>query len=687
VFSSVHPRVGEGSEGHCISQEPIALSKFAGDMGDDGGDVATRNAILWSCLILIAVLLAGCSGTNNLTLQNPPAPSEASVSIAFDPTPTASISLVQAATFTAVVSDDPSNAGVDWVLLCQSGMNCGTISPLHTASSHPVSYKPPPSITGNNQVVSIEAFASANHSSNISTKLAVTGFASNLKGTYVFATQGADGNTGGPYQIAGVVVLDGNGNVTGGEQTFADTLLSVSDTITGGSYYIGPDGRGTLTINTADQNIGQAGIENLGFVFLSSSQAIIETLDNPNLSQFSNEMSTGTLQSQTSKAAPTGGYAFVVNGEDIGTDPLAIGGVLNIDSPNAISGKGSIVDEDDASIGLNPSVKPTGTLTTPDAFGSLKFNLTTSFASSLQFTGYIVDSTHIKLVESDINGTGGGFGATSGVAVGQGAATGTFTSTSAFSGTYVFAIYGDDPTLIPLSLASDGQFTADGAGNLNTGYDDEVLSSAAVVISDSFTGTYTVDPSGTGRVDTGSSINFSNPSNGAGPELIFYLTGNGNAPLVLDADDNINSLADGSIGAGQTYLQSSPPFSFNGKFGVSFIQTGGITDNSATGQITANENAGTLSGVVDTTAGVQFSFAPSPDTPLTGTFSAIPNTGRFTGTLTNAFFPASVDGVIAVAFYPVNPNLILFIETDYNDSNVLTSGYFATRTTVCPTCQ
>jgi hypothetical protein len=640
---------------------------------------------LSASLVAIVLLLASCGSSNNLTLQNPTAPASSSPTIAFNPAPAKTISLAATATFTAVVSNDPTNAGVDWVLLCQSGTNCGTLAPLHTASAKPSTYTPPSSISGNSQTITVEAFATANHNANVNTALTLTAFASNLKGTYVFATQGEDAVSLGPYQIAGVIVLDGNGNVTSGEQTFADALLSVSDTITGGSYYIGPDGRGTLTINTADQNIGQLGIENLGLVFLSSSQALIQTLDNPNLSQFSNELSTGTLQLQTSTAAPTKGYAFQVNGGDISTNSLAMGGILNIDSTNAISGNGSVIDEVDAATGLTPSVTPTGTLTNPDSFGKVQFSLTASFASTLQFTGYIVNSQRIQLIESDINGSGGGFGATAGIAIGQGATTGTFTSNSALSGNYVLDIFGEDYDEVPLSLASDGQFTADGAGNLTNGYDDEVLSQAGVVISDSFTGIYAVDPSGTGRVDTESSITFT--VNGPGPELIFYLTGNGNPPLVLDADINPDSIADGSIGSGFVFPQSAPPFSFNGKFGTTYIQTGQSLENSATGQITANGSAGTLSGVVDTNVGFELTIVPNPDTTLTGTFGAIPTTGRFTGTLTNTFFPAATTEVIAVAYYPVSPSQILFIETDFLNSQVLTFGYFASRTVVCPTCQ
>jgi hypothetical protein len=571
-----------------------------------------------------------------------------------------------------VVSNDPSNAGVDWSLLCQGNNNCGTLLPLHTASGAGATYTPPSTISGNSQTFTIEAFATANPSKNVVAPISVTGFASSLKGTYIFETKGIDAN--GPFQLAGVIILDGNGGITSGEQTHSDVLLSVADAITGGSYSIGPDGRGTLTINTVDQTIGQQGVENLSLVYLSNSQAFIATFDNPNLPP-SFETSSGTLDLQTSTAAPTGGYAFAVNGTDMSAQPMAIGGIFKIDSPNAISGTGSVADQDDAGT-VFPNATLSGTLTGPDAFGSLKLNLTAAFTPApIQFTGYIVDGQHIKLIESDVNGSGTGFGSTAGLATGQGAATGTFTSNSAFSGSYVFGILGQDLSAQPSSLASVGEFTADASGNLNTGYNDELLDGLGVEISDSFTGTYTVDPSGTGRVD--SSINFS--VNGPGPELIFYLTGNGNPPMVLDADVNL-----GALGVGMANPQAASPFTFNGKYGLNFVQSFESLENHGTAQITANGASDTLSGVID----INLSFSAQPNTPLTGTFATIASNGRSTGGLTNTFFPTpgTEPSTIAVAFYVVDASHVYVIETDSLTSGELSFGYFAVRSAVCSGC-
>ncbi len=629
----------------------------------------------WILLFLLVVAIAvstGCGGSTT-NIQNPPAPATTPISIAFTPAPVVSLNLASTTTFTAVVNNDPSDAGVDWALLCQNNTNCGTLSPLHTVSGAMATYAPPTSISGNAQAVTIEAFATADHSRNVISSLSVTAFASNLKGNYVFQVQGEDANS--PFSLAGVIVLDGNGGITSGEQTLSDSLVSLSDSITGGSYYIGADGRGTITINTSDQSIGQQGVENLSLVFLSNSRALIATLDNPTLPQQSFEISSGTLDLQTSQTVPSGGYAFAVNGIDINSQPIAMGGVLKIDSPNTISGAGSVADLDDAG-SLTPNATISGAVTNPDALGSLKFNLTSEFAPSLQFTGYIVDATHIKLIESDNQGPGIGFGATAGMAIGQGSATGTFTSNSSFSGTYVFDIVGQDLSGLPVtSLASIGQFSADSSGNLTNGFNDEFLSGLGVDLSDSFIGTYIVDPSGTGRVD--SSINFSH--NGAGPELIFYLTGNGNPPLVLDADANL-----GSIGTGFAHLQTTPPFSFSGQYGVEYIQSSGITENTATGQVTADGTSNTVSGIVDT----NLNFSPQPNTPISGTFAAIPSSGRSSGSLANTFFPTptGTPNTVSLAYYVVDPSLVFFIETDSATSGELSFGYFEARSPVCPGC-
>jgi hypothetical protein len=639
----------------------------------------------WIQLLLstaVASALVGCGGGSSTAVQNPPAPPKTKVAIGFQPAPTQSIFVNGSATLTAVVKNDSSNAGVDWFLPCPIGNNCGQLSPLHTESAKSVTYTPPPSIPGNSQTFTIEAFATIDHSSNILTPITVNGFAGGFKGTYVLQTFGVDqdpitGNFGN-YQFAAAVVLDGNGKITSGEQTYSNTSRSVSDTITGGSYYLGADGRGTLTLNTADQNLGQQGEEFFSVAFLSSSQAFIAKIDDPVNTQFaSNETSSGTMDLQTSKPALTGGYAFAVNGSDILLEAMAVGGVMNIDSPNTISGPGSVADQDLVGT-LTARAQLSGTVSNPDAFGRVQFDLTTDFGS-MQFMGYIVDGVHIKLVESD-NGTGAGFGSTGGLAIAQGSATGTFKDNTAFSGTYVFGISGEDLTSTATfgSLASAGVFTADGSGKLTDGFNDKFVGYVGVTTSDSFTGKYKVDATGTGRVN--STIKFPHPRLEPGANFTFYLTGNGNPPLILDADGDLINFGPVGLGTGVAYPQPAPSTAFSGKYGLSFTQNNSGSEDDASGLMNVDGTTKTLAGIADTNA----FFVTGFDTALTGTFqsSQLSPSNRLPGITSNQYFTLD----LPMAYYIIDANHGLFVETDTVDSGTVTLGYFATRNPVCPTC-
>jgi hypothetical protein len=651
--------------------------------------VATRR---WTDFLLPAAMistLAACGGGSTANVQNPPAPPASQVSITFNPAPAASIAINTTAPLTAVVSNDPSNAGVDWSLTCPSTGNCGSLSALHTSSGQATSYTPPATFSGNNQTVQIVAFATADHNQNVVAPITVTAFAASLKGKFVLQAQGIDASLE-PYQFAGAIVLDGNGGVTSGEQSInffdqnpdVNALVSRSDPVTGGNYFLGADGRGTITLNTGDPDVGANGVETFSFVYLSSSQALIAQMD-------FTESATGTMDLQTSAAAPSGGYAFVVGGTDIATQsPTAFGGVFNVDSPDNISGAGSVTDQNLAGT-LTVKQTLSGTLSNPDSFGAVTINLTVPgfpTATAFQFIGYVVDATHIKLIESD-NSSGAGSGATGGVAIGQGSATGTFQDSTAFSGTYVFGVVGVDLTgFTPSTYTSAGLFTADGSGDLTNGFTDTFLQqsgaqeNAGAQISAAFSGSYLVDTKGTGRVHVVFSHPSPRPVPGIEPEFFFYLTGNGNPPLVLDGSDGIFNYP--SLGTGVAYPQSAADLTFSGRYGFSFVQQNG-GENDGTGQMTSTPSTGTLSGFADNNSG----FNPTFNNPISGTFAPPASNGIFAGTLNGQafeFFPFTAD------FYVIDSSHGFFIETDLVNPNsatgVVSLGYYAARTPVCAGC-
>lgn len=655
--------------------------------------MATRQWIYFLLPAAMLLLMAGCSSSNT-NVQNAPPPVTKSVAIAFQPAPPASVAINTTASLTAVVTNDPSNSGVDWSVECAlpvtgTSSPCGSLSASHTASGTPVTYTPPTTFPGSSLPVTILAFATAAHTQNAVAGLVVTGFTAMLKGTYVLQAQGMDSGFN-PYQFAGVVILDGKGNIASGEQTlnFFDpnpsAYVSKPDAITGGSYFLGIDGRGTLNINTTDQDLGANGTELFTFVFLSSSQALITALPTSTLSI----AATGTMDLQSSSVtAPSAGYAFVMSGTDTFSGaPTAFGGIFNIDSPNTISGNGSVGDQNFAGTVVDSSTV-TGTVLNPDPYGAVTISLTIPLFSSgvYQFTGYIVDATHIKLIESDT----GGIGSTIGLAIGQGSATGTFTDDTSFAGTYVFGVPGQDLTnsssYFPDSATSVGVFTADGAGNFTSGISDTFLQenslegTAGAQISASFGGLYSVTHPGDGHVRAAFTHFSPEPIGNFTPLFFFFLTGNGNPALVLASGD-INY---GFLGAGIAYPQAAAPVTYGGTYGVNIVQQNGGLLNAGEGPMAATASAGTLSGLLD----IDTNFLPSLDTPFTGTFAAAPDAnGRSSGTFTGPF----VFSPFAAEYYAIDSGHGFFVETDLTNviapTGVVSLGYYTPRTPACSGC-
>jgi len=602
----------------------------------------------WALGLATAVALlglAGCGKSSGGAGVTPPPP----ITIAFQSAPPTSVLVGSAPVpITAVVTNDAASRGVDWLLTCTGGGDCGSLMPLHTDSGSATIYTPPANVSGSSITVNIVAFASSDHASNVPASLSVASLNGNFSGTYVFDVSAASG--GFPYHFAGVLVADGSGLITGGELT---DFAPMPDPITSGTYQVGGDGRGTILLT-----LSSGSTVNFSFVLLSSSHALLNETDG-----FFGGTGTGTIDLQTSVAAPSGAYAFVLSGNAVDptftlpNQPEALGGILNIDAPGTISGSGSVADENlNGATTLNAPL--TGVVSQPDSLGAIALTLSSGLsAGPIQLTGYIVDSKNIKLAGFPDPNTGAGY-YVGGSALGQGSAAGTFHGNSVFSGPNVYGILGQRQSMTAAgegpfwaSAAWAGSFSADGAGHLTGGLADQNV--GGVVVIDTLAGTYSVDASGTGRVTA--TTNFG--SAGPGPQFVFYLTGNGGPTLVLDTDAT-------GTGGGIVYPQASGAPSFAGAYGLKF-DAGDGTD--ASGQMNADGVAGTLTGLSSTDA-----FGGSA--PLMGTFALSAST-RFDGTLTLT----SLGGVVTNtgAFYIADPTQGFFIE---NDGVQVSLGYFAAQT-------
>jgi hypothetical protein len=520
----------------------------------------------------------------------------AGVSVSFAATPPAALTINDTFPLTAVVTGDSKNAGVTWSVAC-GAVACGTLNPTSTASNAATTYTAPAAIpTGN--TVKVTATSVTDNTKSVSATITIVGPAL-ADGTYIYNGSGEDGN-GVLYYAGAFTVL--NGAVTGGEHDFLDQVNAGSDTITaaGSSVTTQPEGSVEIILNTGDPNFGDSGVFTLRGAKVSAARMQLTEFDD-----FAT--ATGTLDLQTGKAAPTGGYAFQISGLDgntNGPNPLGIGGVVVING-TTINTTTSVFDYNDGGTVGQGQTFASGTVSAPDSFGRIQISLTPSGASGApQFgmTGYIVGTNRIQFVEvanDAINGTMGG------TAFGQGANTGTFTTGNVTNSVYVFTAVGDDgggmTVAAGLSLNSGGAV----AGNVT-------FSDLSTNGSQNVTGSWTVDASG--RV-TVSNIN---PSPTGTPLAFqFYLDGNGNGTeLGIDTSEvsagtayaqtngNINP-GNYAIGAFGFFLDSTianqlDPWSAAGPLTITGTALNGFTDYNANGTLTNNA---TLTGTIDATNG------------------------------------------------------------------------------------
>ncbi len=115
------------------------------------------------------VLSAGCgkSGAEISTSQTPV------ISVAMTQAPPSSMIAGNAVSVSATVSNDPSNAGVDWVATCASAPNCGSFAPNHTDSGASAIYTAPPGVPKKNSVA-VTALSTTDRSKSSAATVTIT---------------------------------------------------------------------------------------------------------------------------------------------------------------------------------------------------------------------------------------------------------------------------------------------------------------------------------------------------------------------------------------------------------------------------------------------------------------------------------------------------------------------------------
>jgi hypothetical protein len=517
--------------------------------------------------------------------------------------------------------------------------------------------------------------ASAAASFTLSNTAVVTALA---PGTYVFSVAGTDNISGTgvyPYSLAGAVQVGSGGTVTGGELDFNNYFYADDDLIYGSSSTIsqGTDGNFILTLTTcngtdcssSDPNAGVSGVITLDVALLpqNSHQGLVTEFD-------SAATGSGTFDLQTSTTFSSGGYAFVLSGLDTFGNPLAMGGVININGAQALNASASVFDANDDDSGTTFSNQPFsgGGVSGVDSFGRIELTLDASDSADfpeIVLAGYLVDGSRVRLVETadpylgDIGGS----------ALWQGTNTDSFSSSSISSDSYVFGVSGSDANGM-LQVASLLTFNSGGNVSGDIDFNDLVLHEPATP--DPVTApSYAVDA--TGRVTVAGITDGTNAFS-----LQLYLDGSGHAfAISLDTTDVLG---------GRGYQQTASSFSA-GDFGGAYAldATGWNPGSSqdeldAIGPISA-DGTSVFSGSFDLNWLLLNSPAELPNKSLNGTFTSHSD-GVFTGTITGLdvtscnLLQSGENGCTVDKFdyYLIDANGdSIAIETD---ANQLTLGYF-----------
>jgi hypothetical protein len=447
-------------------------------------------------------------------------------------------------------------------------------------------------------------------------KINPVGFSnSTLTGTYVFSSIGQNSDPlGGFISMAGALVANGSGGITGGTMDIVDTTFgpAIAQQITSGSYSVNSDGRGKATLNSA------AGTIVLDFVLSSGSHGLVTEFDG-------NGTGSGTIDLQT--AVPTlgqlaGSYAFSLGGIDSNFNTLATVGALTLDSNGNITAGVQDTNDGGAS-SFNPTLTGSATAGSGTIPGTVPLG-------SFIFDFYPIDATHFKVIETDFLS----------ILVGD-----AFSQTGASipPGPMVFTMTGG--ATVPVALG--GLVTSDGTGNFTAGLED--INNAGAISQSAFTGTAASGGSVGGRV----LVNLS----GFTPAIQFAIYPSKGGVLMLETD-SLNVLMGTALAQTSQTFAASQNFGFN----LSAANAGGFEEDDIA---QFNTTSTAFTGVVD----INDAAALAPGQRLNGNYTFdSPATGRGTATTT-----AGGSGFVSFTFYVVNSSTVLLIETD---TNQLGAGMF-----------
>jgi hypothetical protein len=573
-----------------------------------------RKAILAALASLVVLTMSACGGGGN-----PPPPNNPMVTVS---PATANVQEASQQQFTATVTNTNDTA-VTWQVNGVTGGNAtvGTITSagLYTA---PAAIPIPASVTITAFITDVPGISGT----AIATITSVQFGLSSLKGNYVFSLSGVD-SSGNSFYAVGAVTADGNGNITGGEEDLNDVTSGyLNATSITGSYTLGTDGRGVLSLNNS---IGQ-------FQFAFAMQA----LDNAVLNESDGSVvaATGNLETQgASVAAPNGNYAFGFSGSGLGCGAINSAGIFalssgNILGPQDLNCGGSIIQAQNMS----------GTYaTTVDGLGRGTGSFRGSSRGSSNIIYYVVSPNRFRFLCPDP--------ATFFLGTADLQTQSSFAA-SDFNGSYVINTSANTSAGVSYTLI---QINASG-GNVSSGYYD--VNDTGNVGQASLSGAYSL--SSNGYVKGTWNVN------SVGLPFGLYLSSPASGYYV---DERTSAVGGGNISAqtGSVTSNSAWAGSYATKQFGYFLTNGVINSGNASaisGQLSADGN-GVLAGTLD----INDPSGILPPQTLQGSYTVGTTApGRFTAQITTP-----QEGTRNYVGYILDSGRVLLLETD---SNLVSAG-------------
>lgn len=268
-----------------------------------------------------------------------------------------------------------------WAVTCGNTApgGCGSISSSGTFTA-PLA--PPPGAQ-----VTISASMPNGSAATASVTATIQFSNATLNGRYVISLADGVGHAA-PSQV-GTLACDGSGHITGGVIDSTDAP-GVPISVTGGTYTVSTDGRGTATVQTSAAS--------LQFQLVLSSNAqghLVRTDSGAN-------QAAGTIDLQQNTSGTTtlsGAYALALSGVTTGATPVLFGEAGSILLTNTGAITGGVVDAE-TNLALQTVTVTGGSYTQPSSSGRGTLTFTTT-SGSATLAYYAIDNTRVKLISID----------------------------------------------------------------------------------------------------------------------------------------------------------------------------------------------------------------------------------------------------------------------------------------------